>query len=97
MSAGREMSSVIALADVRGTKDAIAQLTSSARQRARESAANNKPLAEQYYLGQVHAYELAARLRDQIKDPELAAEVAAVEESGLPAAESRRRVLERVR
>jgi plasmid stabilization system protein ParE len=62
VSAGREMSSVIALADVRGTKDAIAQLTSSARQRAREAAANNKPLAEQYYLGQVHAYELAARL-----------------------------------
>jgi len=36
-------------------------------------------------------------LRDQIKDPELAGEVAAVEESGLPAAESRRKVLERVR
>ena len=36
-------------------------------------------------------------LRDQIKDPDLAGEVAAVEESGLPAAESRRQVLERVR
>ena len=36
-------------------------------------------------------------LRDQIKDPELAAEIAGLERSGLGAAESRRQVLERVR
>jgi hydroxymethylpyrimidine pyrophosphatase-like HAD family hydrolase len=36
-------------------------------------------------------------LRDMIKDPELAAEVAAIEQGGLDAVESRRQVVERVR
>jgi hydroxymethylpyrimidine pyrophosphatase-like HAD family hydrolase len=41
--------------------------------------------------------DYTAWLRDQIKDPELAAEIATLERSGLDASESRRQVLERVR
>ena len=43
------------------------------------------------------AAEYSAWVRQMIKDPELAEEIAAVERSGLPAADSRRQVLDRVR
>ena len=41
--------------------------------------------------------EYSAWMRDMIKDPELSAEIAAVERAGLPPAESRRRILEHLR
>jgi hydroxymethylpyrimidine pyrophosphatase-like HAD family hydrolase/energy-coupling factor transporter ATP-binding protein EcfA2 len=41
--------------------------------------------------------EYSAWVRDMIKDPELAAEIAAVERAGLPAPESRRKILEQLR
>jgi HAD superfamily hydrolase (TIGR01484 family) len=47
-----------------------------------------------HHLGQ---RDYSTWLREQIKDPELAAEVAALEQAGLAAADSRRQVLERVR
>ena len=43
------------------------------------------------------AGEYSAWIRQMIKDPELADEIATIETAGSPAAESRRQVLERVR
>lgn len=47
-----------------------------------------------HHLGKRH---YSAWIRDMIKDPELAAEIESVEATNLPAAESRRRVLEAIR
>lgn len=52
---------------------------------------------EATWLHHLQQGDYSTWVRDMIKDPELAAEVASVERSGLPPVESRRQVVERVR